>query len=83
MFSSLEQEIQEKIIDEEIKSYSLVSVDNQKSEFKTEKLKLEALAKVDIINAVKELRAKCRTQKEADFTFSGIVQFQRIFKRCI
>ena len=69
LFSSLEQEIQEKLIDEEIKSYSLVPVDNKKLEFKTEKLKLEALAKVDIINAVRELRAKCRTQKEADFTF--------------
>lgn len=69
LFSSLEPEIQEKLIDEEIKSYSLVPVDNKKSEFKTEKLKLEALAKVDIINAVRELRAKCRTQKEADFTF--------------
>jgi len=67
-FSTLEPEIQEKLIDEQIKSHSLVPVNN-KSEFKTEKLKVEALAKVDIINAVRELRAKCRTQKEADFTF--------------
>lgn len=39
LFSSLEPEIQEKLIDEEIKSYSLVSVDNKKSEFKNRKTK--------------------------------------------
>lgn len=74
-FSTLEPCIQEKLIDEEIKSHALIPVNKninnteKKSEFKTEKLKLEALAKVDIIKAVRELRAKCRTQKEADLTF--------------
>lgn len=74
-FSTLEPEVQEKLIDEEIKSHALIPLNNNinniegKSEFRTEKLKLEALAKVDIIKAVWELRAKCRTQKEADFTF--------------
>lgn len=68
LFSTLESEIQEKIIDEEIKSHSLIPVQN-KSEFKTEKLKVEALAKVDLITSLKDFRNHFRTQKEADFTF--------------
>ena len=71
-FSTLEPDVQEKLINEEIKSHALIPLNNnaeRKSEFKTEKLKVEALAKVDIIKAVHELRTKCRTQKEADLTF--------------
>ncbi len=68
LFSTLESEIQDKLIDEEIKSHSLIPVNN-KSEFRTQKLKTEALAKVDLITSLKNFRTHFRTQKEADLTF--------------
>ena len=68
LFSTLEPEIQEKIIDDEIKSHSIIPV-NSKSEFKTEKLKIEALAKVDLITALKQFRKNFRLQKDADRAF--------------
>ena len=68
LFSTLESEIQEKLIDEEIKSHSLIPVNNH-SEFRTQKLKTEALAKVDLITSLKDFRNHFRTQKEADLTF--------------
>ena len=73
LFSTLESEIQEKLIDEEIKSHSLIPVNNH-SEFRTQKLKTEALAKVDLITFLKDLRNHFRTQKEADLTFLDFVQ---------
>ena len=68
LFSTLESEIQEKLIDEEIKSHSIIPVNNH-SEFRTQKLKTEALAKVDLITSLKDFRTHFRTQKEADLTF--------------
>lgn len=68
LFSTLEPEIQEKLIDEEVKTHSLIPINN-KPEFKTEKLKIEALAKVDLIIALKDFRKNFKLQKDADRTF--------------
>ena len=55
-FSTLEPDVQEKLINEEIKSHALIPLNNnaeRKSEFKTEKLKVEALAKERVYEIMK------------------------------
>lgn len=68
MYSSLESEIQEKLEDEEIKSTALISIYN-KINFVSENAKLNALARVDIVTALFNLRTKYSTKKEADEVF--------------
>lgn len=68
LYSSLETELQERIEDEEIKSTSLIPIDN-KINFVSEKAKLNVLARVDIVTALFNLRTKYSTKKEADEVF--------------
>ena len=86
LFTSLEPEIQEKLLDEEIKSKSLVPINNiynieePKLEFKTEKLKLEALAKIDLIKAFEEFSIRFDKQKEAKENFIALYNSGEYFK---
>ena len=68
LYSSLESEIQEKLEDETIKSTALIPVEN-KMNFISENARLNALARVDIITALFNLRTKYKTKKEADAIF--------------
>ncbi len=68
LYSSLESKIQEKLENEEIKSTALIPVEN-KVNFISENAKLNALARVDIITALFNLRTKYQTKKEADEIF--------------
>ena len=68
LYSSLESELQERIEDEEIKSTALIPIDN-KINFVSENAKLNALARVDIVTALFNLRTKYSTKKEADEVF--------------
>ena len=68
LYSSLESEIQEKLENEEIKSTALIPVEN-KVNFISENAKLNALARVDIVTALFNLRTKYQTKKEADEIF--------------
>lgn len=70
LYSSLEPEIQEKFEDEEIKSKSttLVPLEN-KLNFISENARLNALARVDIVTALFNIRKKYSTKKEADAVF--------------
>lgn len=68
LYSSLEFEIQEKLENEEIKSTALIPVEN-KLNFISENAKLNALARVDIVTALFNLRTKYQTKKEADEVF--------------
>ena len=71
LYSSLESEIQKKLENEEIKSTALIPVEN-KVNFISENAKLNALARVDIITALFNLRTKCQTKKEADEVFLNL-----------
>lgn len=68
LYSSLESEIQEKLEDETIKSMALIPIEN-KVNFISENAKLNALARVDIVTALLNLRTKYQTKKEADEIF--------------
>ena len=68
LYSSLESEIQEKLEDETIKSTALIHVEN-KVNFISENARLNALARVDIVTALFNLRTKYQTKKEADEVF--------------
>ncbi len=68
LYSSLESEIQERLENEEIKSTALIPIEN-KVNFVSEHAKLAALAKVDIVVALNNLRKKYPTKKEADSVF--------------
>ena len=68
LYSSLESEIQEKLENEGIKSTALIPVEN-KVNFISENAKLNALARVDIVTALFNLRTKYQTKKEADEIF--------------
>lgn len=72
LFSTLEPELQEKILDEEIKSKSLVPINNNiepKYEFKTEKLRIEALAKIDLIKSFERFESRYPSKKQAEQNF--------------
>ena len=76
LYSSLEPEIQEKLQDELIKEATqsnctaLVPINNiNNKNFITESAKLTALARVDIVKALQNMRAKYKTKKEADSIF--------------
>lgn len=72
-YSSLEAEVQEKLEDEEIKSKStaLVPINNinNRINFVSENARLTALARLDIISALENIRKRYPTKKEADSTF--------------
>ena len=68
LYSSLESKIQEKLEDEVIKSTALIPVEN-KLNFISENARLNALARVDIVTALFNLRTKYQTKKEADEVF--------------
>ena len=76
LYSSLEPEIQEKLQDELIKEATqsnctaLVPINNiNNKNFITESAKLTALARVDIVKALQNMRTKYKTKKEADSIF--------------
>jgi len=68
LYSSLEPEIQERLEDEEIKTTALIPVEN-KTNFISENAKMNALARVDIVTALMNIRNKYPTKKEADDMF--------------
>ena len=68
LYSSLEPDIQDKLDEEELKSIALVPLEN-KVNFVSENAKLTALARVDIVVALNNLRKKYPTKKEADSVF--------------
>lgn len=72
-YSSLEVEVQEKLEDEEIKSKStaLIPINNinNRINFVSENARLTALARLDIISALENIRKRYPTKKEADSTF--------------
>ncbi len=68
LYSSLEPDIQDKLDEEELKSTALVPLGN-KVNFVSENAKLTALARVDIVTALYNIRQKYPTKKEADSVF--------------
>ena len=69
LFSSLEPEIQELLENEEIKSTALIPIENKRINFISENAKMNALARVDIVTALMNIRSKYPTKKEADDVF--------------
>ena len=77
LYSSLEPEIQEKLQDELIKDATqskctaLVQLDTKPKypTFIAESAKLTALARVDVVKALQNIREKYKTKKEADSVF--------------
>ena len=72
--SSLEVEVQEKLEDEEIKSKSTAllpinNINNNRVNFVSENARLTALARLDIISALENIRKRYPTKKETDSTF--------------
>ena len=83
LYSTLEPEIQELLRAAETKSTVLVPL-NHPTTFVAESAKLTALARVDIVIALKEYRKKFKTKKEADSTFLDLYNsgmfMSKIFK---
>ena len=77
LYSSLEPEVQEKLQDELIKEATqsnctaLVPLDTKPKypTFIAESAKLTALARVDVVKALQNIRSKYKTKKEADSVF--------------
>ena len=80
LYSSLEPEVQEKLQDELIKEATqskctaLVPLDTKPKypTFIAESAKLTALARVDVVKALQNIRAKYNTKKEADSVFLNL-----------
>ena len=80
LYSSLEPEVQEKLQDELIKEATqsnctaLVPLDTKPKypTFIVESAKLTALARVDVVKALQNIRSKYKTKKEADSVFLDI-----------
>ncbi len=68
LYSSLEPDIQDRLNEEELKTTALVPFEN-KMNFVSEHAKLTALARVDIVTALYNIRKKYPTKKEADSVF--------------
>ena len=68
LYSSLEPEIQDRLDEEELKTTAIVPLGN-KVNFVSENARLTALARVDIVVALNNLRKKYQTKKEADEVF--------------
>jgi putative transposase len=69
LYSSLEPEIQQKIRENETVSTALVPLNYKPQTFVSESTRLTALARVDIVKALLNLRLKYPTKKEADSVF--------------
>ena len=70
LFSSLEPEIQQKLRNAENKTTALVSLNNNKqAEFVSDKTKMTANYRANIVVALQKLRKKYSTKKEADTVF--------------
>jgi len=95
LFSTLEPEIQEKLLDEELKEKALIPINNSninninnsnnnidkpRYEFKTEKLRLIALAKIDLIYQFKKVLPRFSSKKEAEKTFLEIYNSGEVYK---
>ena len=68
LYSSLEPEIQDRLDEEELKTTAIVPFEN-KVNFVSENARLTALARVDIVTALYNIRKKYPTKKEADSVF--------------
>ena len=70
LFSSLEPEIQQKLRNAENKTTALVPLNNNKrAEFVSDKTKMTANYRANIVVALQKLRKKYSTKKEADTVF--------------
>ena len=70
LFSSLEPEIQQKLRNAENKTTALVPLNNNKqAEFVSDKIKMTANYRANIVAALQKLRKKYLTKKEADTVF--------------
>lgn len=70
LFSSLEPEIQQKLRNAENKTTALVPLNNNKqAEFVSDKTKMTANYRANIVAALQKLRKKYSTKKEADTVF--------------
>lgn len=71
LYSSLEPEIQEKLEDEKMKCTALVPGNNkpQTPSFISDRARMTALARVDVVNELTKVRSQYKTKKEADATF--------------
>ena len=69
LFSSLEPEIQQKLREAENKTTALVSHNYKEPDFVSDKTKLTANYRANIVVALQKLRKKYPTKKEADTTF--------------
>ena len=70
LFSSLEPEIQQKLRNAENKTTALVSLNNNKqAEFVSDKTKITANYRANIVVTLQKLRKKYSTKKEADTVF--------------
>lgn len=68
LYSSLEPDIQDRLDEEELKTTAIVPFEN-KMNFVSENTRLTALARVDIVTALYNIRKKYPTKKEADSVF--------------
>ncbi len=68
LYSSLEPDIQDRLDEEELKTTAIVPFKN-KVNFVSENARLTALARVDIVTALYNIRKKYSTKKEADSVF--------------
>jgi len=69
LYSSLEPEVQEKLEDEEMRSTALVPIKDSKPTFISESARMTSLARADIVAALKNIKSKYKTKKEAEFVF--------------
>ena len=69
LFSSLEPEIQQKLREAENKTTALVPHNYKEPDFVSDKTKLTANYRANIVVALQKLRKKYPTKKEADTTF--------------
>ena len=81
LYSSLEPEIQEKLEDEEMKCTALVPVNNkpQTPSFMSEKARMTALARADVVNQLQKVRTQYKTKKEADSVFLELYNSQDFY----
>ena len=68
LYSSLEPDIQDRLDEEELKTTAIAPFKN-KVNFVSENARLTALARVDIVTALYNIRKKYSTKKEADSVF--------------
>ncbi|MGN1153009.1 MAG: hypothetical protein ACI4S3_03195 [Candidatus Gastranaerophilaceae bacterium] len=77
MFSSLEPEIQQKLRDAENKTTALVPQNYKELDFVSDKTKLTANYRANIVVVLHKLRKKYPTKKEADTTFLELLMIKQ------